>query len=127
MAKSSAAIEEAQALLRGRLEEIEEERRRLERALGELGRKVKTRRPGRPRGRKAKAPQSSSAPKRRRKRRSGGRAEEAVAQIEKSPGSSAAEVAKRMKIQPNYLYRVLGELEKKGRVRKDARKYFPAS
>ena len=30
-----------------------------------------------------------------------------------------------MKIKPNYLYRVLGDLEKEGRVKKQGRKYFP--
>ena len=30
-----------------------------------------------------------------------------------------------MKIKPNYLYRVLGELEKEGKVRKDGRAYHP--
>jgi DNA-binding IscR family transcriptional regulator len=40
-----------------------------------------------------------------------------------NPGISASEVAKKMKIKPNYLYRVLGELEKEGKVRKDGRAY----
>jgi DNA-binding HxlR family transcriptional regulator len=31
-----------------------------------------------------------------------------------------------MKIKPNYLYRVLGDLEKEGRVKKDGRTYHPA-
>ena len=31
-----------------------------------------------------------------------------------------------MKIKPNYLYRVLGDLEKEGRVKKDGRQYYPA-
>ena len=30
-----------------------------------------------------------------------------------------------MKIKPNYLYRVLGDLEKEGRVKKDGRQYYP--
>ncbi len=30
-----------------------------------------------------------------------------------------------MKIKPNYLYRVLGDLQKEKRVRKDGRKYYP--
>jgi DNA-binding IscR family transcriptional regulator len=42
------------------------------------------------------------------------------------PGISASDVAKTMKIKPNYLYRVLGDLEKEGRVKKDGRNYFPA-
>jgi hypothetical protein len=32
-------------------------------------------------------------------------------------------VAKKMRIQPNYLYRVLGDLQKDGRVKKSGRKY----
>jgi DNA-binding HxlR family transcriptional regulator len=31
-----------------------------------------------------------------------------------------------MKIKPNYLYRVLADLEQEGRVRKDGRAYHPA-
>jgi DNA-binding IclR family transcriptional regulator len=50
-----------------------------------------------------------------------------VALIEKAPGISASDVAKQMKIKPNYLYRVLGDLEKEGRVKKDGRKYFPGT
>jgi DNA-binding IclR family transcriptional regulator len=46
--------------------------------------------------------------------------------ITASPGISASEIAKQMKIKPNYLYRVLAELEKEGRVRKDGRAYHPA-
>ncbi len=30
-----------------------------------------------------------------------------------------------MKIKPNYLYRVLGDLEKEGRVKKKGRQYYP--
>ena len=45
--------------------------------------------------------------------------------VEGSPGISASEIAKSMKIKPNYLYRVLGDLEKEGRVKKKGRKYFP--
>jgi hypothetical protein len=32
-----------------------------------------------------------------------------------------------MKIKPNYLYRVLGDLEKEKRVKKKGRQYYPAS
>ena len=46
--------------------------------------------------------------------------------ITSQPGISASDVAKTMKIKPNYLYRVLGDLEKEGRVKKDGRNYFPA-
>ena len=45
--------------------------------------------------------------------------------VEENPGISASEIAKSMKIKPNYLYRVLSDLEKEKRVKKKGRKYFP--
>jgi len=46
--------------------------------------------------------------------------------VEQNPGISASEIAKSMKIKPNYLYRVLGEMEQEGRVTKKGREYYPA-
>ena len=43
--------------------------------------------------------------------------------VENNPGITASEIAKKMKIKPNYLYRVLGDLEKEGRVKKKGRTY----
>jgi sugar-specific transcriptional regulator TrmB len=123
MPSTTNVLDEARALLHKRLADLDEERKRLERALAELGGKVTRRAPGRPRGGSSK---TSSAPKKRRKRRGGTRADQAVALIEKNPGISASDVAKTMKIKPNYLYRVLGDLEKEGRVKKDGRQYYPA-
>lgn len=119
-------LDEAKQLVEKRLADLDEERQRLERALAELGGKVTARapgRPGRPRGSKKAA--SGGAPKRRR-RRGGTRGDQAVKLIESQPGISASDVAKTMKIKPNYLYRVLGDLEKEGRVKKDGRQYYPA-
>ncbi len=124
MPSTSNVLDEARELLHKRLADLDEERKRLERALAELGGKVTRRAPGRPRGSGSKA--SAAAPKKRRKRRGGTRADQAVALIEKDPGISASDVAKTMKIKPNYLYRVLGDLEKEGRVKKDGRQYYPA-
>ncbi len=73
-----------------------------------------------------KASGSTGTPKKRRRRRGGTRADQAVELITSQPGISASDVAKTMKIKPNYLYRVLGDLEKEGRVKKDGRNYFPA-
>ncbi len=67
----------------------------------------------------------AAAPKKRR-RRKGTRADQAVALVEGSPGISASDIAKQMKIKPNYLYRVLGDMEKEGRVKKKGRQYYPA-
>ncbi|HVO53934.1 MAG TPA: hypothetical protein VMT37_05920 [Solirubrobacterales bacterium] len=123
MPSTTNVLDEARELLHKRLADLDEERKRLERALAELGGKVTRRAPGRPRGTGSK--KSGGAPK-RRKRRGGTRADQAVSLIEKQPGISASDVAKTMKIKPNYLYRVLGDLEKEGRVRKDGRQYYPA-
>jgi predicted Rossmann fold nucleotide-binding protein DprA/Smf involved in DNA uptake len=125
-------LDEARDIMQRRLAEIDDERKRLERALAELGGKAK-RSPGRPRGSASAAtPKAASAgtgtPTRRRRRRRGGtRADQAVDLIASQPGISASDVAKTMKIKPNYLYRVLGDLEKEGRVKKDGRQYYPTA
>ncbi len=129
-------LDEARELIQKRLGDLDDERKRLERALSELGGKAAAprRSPGRPRGSKKSTTATSSAastkaaatPRRRRKRRGGTRADQAVDLITSQPGISASDVAKTMKIKPNYLYRVLGDLEKEGRVKKDGRQYYPA-
>ena len=126
-------LDEAKELIQKRLGDLDDERKRLERALAELGgRAVAARRsPGRPRGSKSASTTSkpttaaAATPRRRRKRRGGTRADQAVELITSKPGISASDVAKTMKIKPNYLYRVLGDLEKEGRVKKDGRQYYP--
>lgn len=150
MPSTSNVLDEALNLVKKRLAELDEERQRLERALAELGGTVTstvTRRPGRPPGSGKRGPgrprktasaaapasapastpsTSTAAPRRRRRRRGGTRADQAVALVEQNPGISASEIAKQMKIKPNYLYRVLGEMEKEGRVTKKGREYHPA-
>lgn len=128
MPSTTNVLDEARQLVERRLADLDEERRRLERALAELGGKAK-RSPGRPRGSASRASagtKASGATKKRRRRRGGTRADQAVELIASQPGISASDVAKTMKIKPNYLYRVLGDLEKEGRVKKDGRQYYPA-
>jgi sugar-specific transcriptional regulator TrmB len=127
MPSTTNVLDEARDLVQKRLAELDEERKRLERALVELGGAGVRRRPGRPRGKKAKASTSKAkaTPRKRRKRRGGNRADQAVKLITKQPGIGASDIAKAMKIKPNYLYRVLGDLEKEGRVKKKGRQYFP--
>jgi DNA invertase Pin-like site-specific DNA recombinase len=115
---STSAVTEAAELLRERIRELDAERAKLERALatltdGSTGR----RRPGRPRG--------AAAPTRRRRRRGGTRAEQAVRLIADNPGISASEIARQLGIKPNYMYRVLNELQAEGKVRKEGRAYHP--
>ncbi len=121
-------LDEARELLERRLADLHDERQKLERALAELGGKAK-RSPGRPRGSASTAtskPATGGGRKKRRRRRGGTRGDQAVELITAQPGISASDVAKTMKIKPNYLYRVLGDLEKEGRVKKDGRQYYPA-
>ena len=126
MPSTKHVLDEARDLVKKRLAELDDERKRLERALAELGEKAVSRRPGkkrrgRPKGSGAKKGKGRPAP--RRRRRSGTRADQAVKLVADNPGISASEIAKKMKIKPNYLYRVLGDLEKEGRVKKKGRNY----
>jgi DNA invertase Pin-like site-specific DNA recombinase len=115
-------LDEAVDLVKKRLAELDDERKRLERALGELGDRV-IGRPGRPPGRPRGSANKTAAP--RRRRRKGGRAGQALKLVNANPGITASEIAKQLKIKPNYVYSVLGNLEKEKQVTKKDRKYFP--
>jgi hypothetical protein len=113
--RSGNVLDQARSLIEDRLKELDQERKHLERTLADLTRgKAGRRRPGRPRG---------SRTRRRRRRRGGTRGDQAVKIVKENPGITASEVAKRMRIKPNYVYRVMGELRKEGRVRKRGRGY----
>jgi sugar-specific transcriptional regulator TrmB len=110
----SDVITEARTLLQRRLHEVDHEKLRLERAMGALG-----------------SDRNGTAPARAkrgrpRKRQPGGRAKQALNLIAERPGITASEIAGVMKIKPNYLYRVLGDLEKQKRVKKKGRTYTAA-
>lgn len=129
MPPSTNHLDVARDALERTVRELESQLKQAEQALAALGGKATRRGPGRPRGSAKKATASAtttSGPRRRRKRRGGTRADQAVKLIEGQPGISASDVAKTMKIKPNYLYRVLGDLEKEGRVKKKGRQYYPA-
>ena len=68
---------------------------------------------------------ASPARRRGRPRGTGGRAQEVLAHVHKHPGITIAEMAKRMKIKPNYLYRILPHLEKDGKINKRDKGYHP--
>jgi predicted HTH transcriptional regulator len=114
-------MDEAAGVIRKRLREIDTERSQLERALASLtdGREGR-RGPGRPAG------STTRTAGRRRRRRGSTRSDQAVKLVAANPGISASEMAKKMSIKPNYLYRVLADLEKQGKVRKEGRAYHPA-
>lgn len=121
MTTASSTVDEAATLIRARIRELDGERSQLERALASLtGGREGRRGPGRPQG----GSRTRSSGRRRGRRNT--RADQAVKLIEANPGISASEIARKLSIKPNYLYRVLGELQKDGRVRKDGRAYHPA-
>ena len=128
MATKSNVLDEARSLVEKRLAELEDEKRRLERALSELtdGQSGR-RRPGRPKGSRSGSGSTAGAPRRRRRRRGGTRSEQALKLVADNPDITASEVARQMSIKPNYLYRVLGDLEKEGKVKKKGRKYRAAA
>jgi hypothetical protein len=84
--------------------------------------KASGRKPGRP-----AAKPGSSATKRRAGRRkgSGTRAAEALSFVKGQPGITIPELAAKMGIKQNYLYRVLPGLQKEGKVRKEGRGWHP--
>jgi predicted Rossmann fold nucleotide-binding protein DprA/Smf involved in DNA uptake len=67
-------------------------------------------RPGRPRGRR------------------GGntRASQALDLVRSEPGITIPRLAEALKIQPNYLYRVMPALEKDGSIKRDGQGWFPS-
>jgi hypothetical protein len=68
------------------------------------------RRPGRPRGRR------------------GGntRANQALELVQSKPGITIPQLAEELKIQPNYLYRVMPKLVADGKVKRDGQGWYPA-
>ena len=113
-------VNQARALLEKRAKELRDELRQIESAISGLG--GRKRGPGRPRG-----SGGGAGTRKRRRRRGGTRADQAVKFIKESPGINASDLSRKMKLKaPNYLYRVLPELEKDGRIKKKGKGYHPA-
>jgi CRP-like cAMP-binding protein len=141
MPNSNKTVEAARKMLEDRRAELHAELQNIEEAIAALGGKVAATvgsatgrlRTGRRRGpvRTAPAAAAPAAPAsptpapRRRRRRGGTRSEQALKLISEKPGLTASQIATQLGIKPNYMYRVLGELESEGKVRKDGRKYLP--
>lgn len=111
-------LDSARRDIETRLAELRDEVKRLEDAHAALA--GSRRGPGR--GRRAGTGSSRrSSNGRRRGRRAGGgtRATQAQKLVSDNPGITIGELAKRMSITPNYLYRVMPQLEQEGKVRKE--------
>lgn len=127
MPEGSKVLDQASSLIEERLKELDDERKRLERALADL--KGTRRGPGRPRGSGSGSSSASrsSGGRRRRRRRGGTRGDQALKHVQENPGIRASEIATKLNIKPNYVYRVMSDLEKDGKVVKNGREYHPAA
>lgn len=115
-----------------RVNELKQELARLEAARAAL---VGNRRgPGRPPGSRTRTTTTTRARRstngrrtgRARGRRGGNtRANQALKLVSEHPGITIPEIAKSMRIEPNYLYRVLPKLASEGQVRKDGQGWHP--
>ncbi len=110
-----------------RLAELKQEVSKLEAARSALV--GVRRRPGRPAG-------STSTPRARRSGRRAGRprgrrggntrATQALELVRSRPGITIPQIAEELKIEPNYLYRVMPKLVEDGQVRRDGQGWHPA-
>lgn len=111
-----------------RLRELQDEVTKLEAARAAL---VGSRRgPGRPRGSRNSAASTSRRgrrPGRPRGRRGGNtRSNQALELVRSQPGITIPQIAEALKIEPNYLYRVMPKLVSEGLVARDGQGWHPA-
>lgn len=116
--------DEIRKLAEDRLAELDEERKQLKQVLSALGGGKSSGRPGS--SRRSRSFRSSAPRPGRRRRKGGTRAEHAEKAVADNPGIKASEIAEQLKIKPNYVYRVMGDLLKEGRVTKKGMGYYPA-
>ncbi len=110
-----------------RLRELKEEISKLEAARSALVGPSR-RGPGRPRGSgSGTRKRTGRRPGRPRGRRSSTRAAQALQIVRNSPGVTIPQIAESMKIEPNYLYRVMPKLVSDGQIRRDGQGWHPAS
>jgi hypothetical protein len=79
-----------------------------------------------PRRRRSAGSGGGAGRRRGRPRGSGNRAKQALDLVRTRPGITIKEMASAMKIQPNYLYRVMPTLESEGQVVKRDKGWHPA-
>jgi Winged helix-turn-helix DNA-binding len=87
-------------------------------------------------GRPSSANGASASPRRRTTRRAGRprgrrggntRANQALALVQEKPGITIPQIAESLKIEPNYLYRVMPKLVEDGQVSREGQGWHPAA
>ncbi|MDQ6751057.1 MAG: hypothetical protein M3Z33_09935 [Actinomycetota bacterium] len=117
-------LETARKAIQDQLASLREEVQRLEAAHAALDAGGGRRRgPGRPRG----SGKASGPTRRRRRSSSPTRADQANDLVQANPGITIPELAQRMGIKQNYLYRVLPTLQKEKKVVKRGKGWHPAA
>jgi len=115
-----------------RLRELKDEVSKLEAARSAL---VGTRRsPGRPRAARSAAATATTTRRRTGRRpgrprgrsRGGTRANQALELVRSTPGITIPQIAEKMGIEPNYLYRVMPRLLSDGQVKREGQGWHPA-
>lgn len=105
-----------------RLRELRAEVSRLEAARSALV----GRGPGRPRGSRTATRRRRGPGRPRGRRRGATRAVQALELVRSRPGITIPEIATEIKIEPNYLYRVMPRLQQEGQVKRDGKGWVPA-
>jgi hypothetical protein len=105
-----------------RLRELKAEVSRLEAARSALV----GRGPGRPRGSRTGTRRRRGPGRPRGRRRGTTRAVQALELVRTRPGITIPELASEIKIEPNYLYRVMPRLEQEGQIKRDGKGWVPA-
>lgn len=111
----STFLDEKKDEIRARLAELEESVKEAERLRAALDALEGVDRP---------AAAAAGTRKRGRPKGSGTRAQETIDAVTKEPGITASEIAERLGINQNYLYRVLPALEQDGRLEKRGRGWY---
>jgi len=121
-------LDEKKREIAQRLKELRplvEEYQRLESAQRALEGVPGDERPARTPPARRRGTSNARAQGRGRPRGSGTRSKQALAMVQENPGITISELADRMGIKQNYLYRVLPGLEQDGLVRKEGRGWHP--
>jgi hypothetical protein len=109
---------------------LEKAQQALDQVSAPIRRIVGGRGPGRPPTRrtaaKPAAKRAGTSKRASRGRRPGGRADQALDVIKANPGITIPELASKLGIRPNYLYRVTAGLQKERKIRKRGRGFHAA-